>query len=288
MRLRLIVLLLQIWRVQLVNMCEDIYLYQGQAFINSYPEYKKDFQSIKGIKNYIVLLVVGRIQAHSFVRLQEICNKKKVIIVMQKHTTLQLYINDFFTDIRFYLYESSFLSVFFSLYGNGNCQYHLHVFLLGRYAKAIIRGAYLATNDQIVTLRTDQAHIVPDTSSEVIINGVAAQNSDITYTGAISISQQAAQSKALQKNSNIVVGKYVSVDARPQMEVLNNDVQCCHGCAVGVLDEKQLFYLQTRGFKREEAKRLLIKGFLCEAVQVVDDLVLKERFNKKLRDLLDL
>jgi Fe-S cluster assembly protein SufD len=56
------------------------------------------------------------------------------------------------------------------------------------------------------------------------------------------------------------------VDSKPQLEIYADDVRCTHGATVGQLDEQQLFYLQTRGIGREQARSLLIYAFAEDVV----------------------
>ena len=61
---------------------------------------------------------------------------------------------------------------------------------------------------------------------------------------------------------SLLLGDKVLVSARPELEVLDDRVSCIHGCASGSLDEQQLLYLRARGLSMQQAKRLLIDGFL--------------------------
>lgn len=85
--------------------------------------------------------------------------------------------------------------------------------------------------------------------------------SGVKYRGKIFVDKDACAVKAIQKNKNIILGKNISIDATPELEILNNDVECRHGCAVGQFDKKGLFYLQSRGLEKKEAVKLLIESF---------------------------
>jgi Fe-S cluster assembly protein SufD len=52
----------------------------------------------------------------------------------------------------------------------------------------------------------------------------------------------------------------------PNLEILCNDVVCGHASSVGPLEEDHLYYLQSRGLRRERAERLLIRGFFTEVI----------------------
>jgi len=73
------------------------------------------------------------------------------------------------------------------------------------------------------------------------------------------------------------------------MEVLQNDVVCTHGCAVGKLDTTQLFYLMSRGLSDVQANKLLVASFFGVLLNLLDDQkkkVLSERIEVKMRQIL--
>jgi len=275
----------------LVNIANGVFVCSLQDFIVSHPQYKQDLKNIKDLENYHVLFVPKNVQLDSFVDLKNfICENrlpKNIIIILEKHAALKLCADESFTPLRFYLHESSSLYCFLSLFGSDSFENELHLFLLGRNAKAIVRGVYVADNMQSMSLKTYQVHMAQDASSEVVINGVALENACVSYRGNIFVAQKASRTKALQGNKNIILGKRALVDSRPNMEILNNNVQCKHGCAVGVLDENQLFYLQTRGLDLNKAKRLIVKGLFDNLMHDLGDLKQEKCKIRQLMVLLD-
>jgi len=63
-----------------------------------------------------------------------------------------------------------------------------------------------------------------------------------------------------------MVSKNSSVNAKPQLEIFADDVVCSHGCTIGAIDDDILFYLQSRGIKKEEAIKVLIAAFLNDQI----------------------
>ena len=68
------------------------------------------------------------------------------------------------------------------------------------------------------------------------------------------------------------------MNSNPQLEIYADDVKCAHGSTTGALDKEALFYMQSRGIDRESASSLLIRGFVNELMEEID--------NKDLRDYL--
>ncbi len=73
------------------------------------------------------------------------------------------------------------------------------------------------------------------------------------------------------------------MNAKPQLEIYADDVKCSHGATVGQLDEQAIFYLQSRGISRREARLLLMSAFGYEIIKKVEAEPLRER----LSDLVD-
>ena len=84
--------------------------------------------------------------------------------------------------------------------------------------------------------------------------------------------EDAQKTDAHQLSRNLIIGPRAAIDTKPELEIYADDVKCSHGASVGDLDEAALFYLRARGIPPEEARRMLIDGFLREAVESVEDL----------------
>ncbi|MBN8898168.1 MAG: SufD family Fe-S cluster assembly protein, partial [Rhodospirillales bacterium] len=59
------------------------------------------------------------------------------------------------------------------------------------------------------------------------------------------------------------------IDSKPELEIFADDVKCSHGATVGELDVEQLFYLRSRGIPDAEARAILVRAFLAEALDAV-------------------
>ena len=74
-------------------------------------------------------------------------------------------------------------------------------------------------------------------------------------------------------NKTLLLSNEAEIDAKPQLEIYADDVQCAHGFTAGELDEDALFYLRSRGISNAEAQSMLIEGFLTEVIDGgVDDI----------------
>ena len=72
-------------------------------------------------------------------------------------------------------------------------------------------------------------------------------------------------------NQALLLSPDAEIDSKPELEIFADDVKCSHGATVGELDAEQLFYLRSRGVPDSEARALLVRAFLAEALDLVTD-----------------
>src|SRR5260370_18635117 len=111
-----------------------------------------------------------------------------------------------------------------------------------------------------------QAHEAPRTTSDLLFKGAVAGTADSVYSGLIRVRKGAVGTNAFQTNRNLVLGEGAHADSVPNLEIEENDVRCSHASAVGPIDEEQRFYLESRGVPPEVADRLIVLGFLDDAL----------------------
>ena len=114
--------------------------------------------------------------------------------------------------------------------------------------------------------RTLQAHEAPKTLSDLLFKGAVAGSSHSVYSGLIRVRKGAVGTNAFQTNRNLVIGEGAHADSVPNLEIEENDVRCSHASAVGPIDEEQRFYLESRGVPPAVADRLIVLGFLDDAL----------------------
>ncbi len=141
--------------------------------------------------------------------------------------------------------------------------------LAGEGAESMMLGLYFPHGDQRFEHWTVQDHVAPHTRSDLLYKGSMADTARSVYYGTIRVRPGAISTDAYQANRNLTLSSKAKADTMPQLEIENNDVRCTHGATVGQIDENHLFYLQSRGIGREEAKRLIVFGFFNEVLNRV-------------------
>ncbi len=96
-----------------------------------------------------------------------------------------------------------------------------------------------------------------------------------SFTGMISIEQDAQKANANQVSHNMVLDDRCEVNTRPQLQVSADDVKANHGATVGQLDEEEIFYLQSRALDKDTARQLVTKGLVFSCLDLFDSGALK-------------
>jgi Fe-S cluster assembly protein SufD len=130
-------------------------------------------------------------------------------------------------------------------------------------------GVYFTDGSQHFDHRSLQDHIAPNCTSDLLYKGALRDSSRVVYSGLIHIAPGAKGSNAFQTNRNVVLSDEAKADSIPNLEIENNDVKCSHAASVGPVDEDEIFYLQSRGIPRDEAERLIVRGFFQEVLDKV-------------------
>lgn len=177
--------------------------------------------------------------------------------------------------------RSAFRSHTFNLGGTyGRVVYDVH--LAGEEASASLSGLYFGQGRQILDQQITVIHAASNCTSRQRFRGVLDDQSTGVFNGGIDVRPGADGTDAQQSNDNLLLSDRAEANTQPRLEILADDVTCKHGATVGQLDDNALYYLRTRGIDESEARRLLIHGFADEAVEAVDNDVLRAWITERL------
>ena len=138
--------------------------------------------------------------------------------------------------------------------------------LLGNGSEFSLDGVYFGEETQIHDNRVFVNHLGKNTSSNMITKGVLGDQSSSIFTGTIHIAEGAEKTESHQENRNILLSKEATAQSVPNLEILCDDVICSHGSSVGPIEENIYHYVMSRGIKKVDADKLLIKGFFNEVI----------------------
>tara|TARA_B100001123_G_scaffold233978_1_gene262543 strand:- start:4327 stop:5424 length:1098 start_codon:yes stop_codon:yes gene_type:complete len=126
-----------------------------------------------------------------------------------------------------------------------------------------VLGSILSADSMHLDHHIEIHHDAPETFSRLSWHSACGGKSRTVGTGMLRVSDGAKGTDAAQIFHNLLLSNDAEADSIPELEVMEHDVVGCgHGTANGPIDEDQIFYLESRGLDRQDAKRALIAAFL--------------------------
>lgn len=122
-----------------------------------------------------------------------------------------------------------------------------------------------------LNLKTIVTHDAPATKSETLIHAILFGDAQINYDGLVGMPAGVPDSRGSLYVRALTIGDQARFNAVPRLEIVENQVSASHGVAVGRLDQKQLFYLRSRGLAAQQAVRLILEGFAGTILARLDD-----------------
>ena len=138
----------------------------------------------------------------------------------------------------------------------------------------------VAEGDQEFDQRTWQDHVAPGASSDLLYKNSLDDRSRTIFAGMIKVEPGAQRTDAYQKVRNLMLSDDAEANSMPGLEILADDVRCTHGATSGQVEAEELFYMLARGIHRRTAQRLIVRGFLQEAIDRLGNAALSARLGE--------
>ncbi|MDI9890592.1 Fe-S cluster assembly protein SufD [Microbacterium sp. IEGM 1404] len=154
-------------------------------------------------------------------------------------------------------------------FGGGVVRVNPSVELAGSGAEGRLYGLSFADAGQHLESQVYLHHKGPHTVGDVLYKGaLQGASARSVWIGDVLIGSDATGTDSYEANRNLVLTDGARADSIPNLEIETGDIQGAgHASATGRFDDEQLFYLQARGIAEDEARRLVVLGFLSEIVQ---------------------
>ncbi len=147
-------------------------------------------------------------------------------------------------------------------------------------ARLEMTGAFFADGGQQFDGTATVVHEAKQSAAEILLRGVVKDAARAAFAGTIRVPAGAQQVESHLASHTLTLSDQARVDVVPSLEIAANDVRVGHGAAAGKLDEEQVFYLMSRGLTRDQAIRLLVRGFLEPALTRLPLAAARERVER--------
>jgi Fe-S cluster assembly protein SufD len=183
-----------------------------------------------------------------------------------------------FAHSRARVHQSGNLDWIFGAMGSRLTKNFSDLDLVGDGAVGRMSGFYFTNGVQHLDHDTQQNHMAPHTTSDLLFKGALKGRSRSVWQGMIYVAPGAQRTDGYQANRNLVLSDKARADSIPGLEILADDVRCTHGATVGKINADEVFYLRSRGIPYQEAERLIVEGFFDPIMQRIPFEGVRARF----------
>ncbi|RUM98029.1 Fe-S cluster assembly protein SufD [Pseudaminobacter arsenicus] len=134
-----------------------------------------------------------------------------------------------------------------------------------------LRGVNLLAGDTHTDVTMVLDHSVPHTTSTEVVRYVITDKAQGVFQGRINVAQKAQKTDAKMACNTLLLSDDGEFSVKPELEIFADDVQCGHGATVTEINHDHLFYLMARGVDEKTARGLLVKAFVAEVIEELED-----------------
>ncbi|MVA23507.1 Fe-S cluster assembly protein SufD [Agrobacterium vitis] len=163
----------------------------------------------------------------------------------------------------------------------------IHVRTAGEGSDFTLRAVNLLGGESHTDVTMTLGHDVPNTTSTEVIRNVVFDRARGVFQGQIRVAPDAQKTDARMACNTLLMSDDAEYSVKPELEIFADDVQCAHGATVADIDHNHLYYLMARGIPQKVARGLLIKAFVAELVEELEDEDLVEALEGVIADWLE-
>lgn len=174
------------------------------------------------------------------------------------------------------------LNLFIVNEGGKLVRQEVHARAAGEGAEFRLRGVDLLAGDSHVDVTMTLSHDVPHTASTAVVRNIVTGRANGAFQGMIKVARPAQKTDARMACNTLLLSDEGGFSAKPELEIFADDVACGHGATVTEIDRNHLFYLMARGVPERDARGLLVKAFVAEIIEELEDESLVEALEHRL------
>ncbi|MEC9268293.1 MAG: Fe-S cluster assembly protein SufD [Pseudomonadota bacterium] len=178
--------------------------------------------------------------------------------------------------------ENAVLDSFILSVGDGLSRRETRLSMAGERGEAALSGSYFGAGDAVIDNTTFVTHGAENATSRQFFRGVLDDHARGVFQGKVLVREGAQGTDGQQQHKALLLSRHAEVDAKPELEIYADDVQCAHGATVGAIDADQLFYMRARGIPEDRARAMLTESFLIEAVEKIARPAIRDTFRNVL------
>jgi Fe-S cluster assembly protein SufD len=154
------------------------------------------------------------------------------------------------------------------------------ILLAGEGAYAEAGGALLARGRQRHDANLVLRHAMPGGTSRQVWRSVADERGICSVAARVEVARHAQKTDGEQSLKGLLLSRSATINAKPELEIFADDVKCAHGATVGELDRDALFYMASRGMPEADARALLTRAFVADAIDRAGEAAVREALHE--------
>ncbi|SMH45860.1 Fe-S cluster assembly protein SufD [Mesorhizobium australicum] len=188
-------------------------------------------------------------------------------IIVQDHPEGATHFGQFNAELA----EGAKLTLFIMNAGSKLVRQEVRVRMPGEGSDFQLRGINLLTGDTHCDVTMMLDHLAENTTSTEIVRNVANGTAKGVFQGQIRVAKEAQKTDARMACNTLLLSDEAEFSTKPELEIFADDVACGHGATVTEIDRNHLFYLMARGIDEKTARGLLVKAFVAEIIEELED-----------------
>jgi len=167
--------------------------------------------------------------------------------------------------------ENSTLKINTGIVHGGACELDERFELAGSGANLKLELLDVASGSDRATIRQNVLHDNQATVSQIDNRLIAGHLARLDYEVTGHIAKASSKSRCVQDNRGLLLGEKSVIQVEPKLLIDEFDVEARHGAAIGQVNEEEMFYMQSRGLSENEAKKLIVSGYVEPYLDKITD-----------------
>lgn len=114
-------------------------------------------------------------------------------------------------------------------------------------------------------------HLSKKTTTDSKLNYLSNENGYINRDAVATIEKGMDNSNSSENIKGIILNNNSRIDSKPVLVISCDDVHASHGCAIGTIDDNEIYYLMSRGLSKEDSLKIICKSLINPILREIND-----------------
>lgn len=156
-------------------------------------------------------------------------------------------------------------------------------YLMGEHSRANIYSLNLSKKQQQIKEEIQAIHKADRSSSDIRVKSVLKGQSRTASNVLTKVNKNCFSCSGEQQIDGLIHSDMAMMDAQPNLEIANDDVECSHGVTISKLSDEDIFYLLSRGLTREESYKKLTQAHFGEILSNIEDKEIQSKTKEQIQ-----